>query len=94
MESGPLSACKIKTGVGGMAIYRLLKDAAFDPDKKRVMIEAYECACRQLELSGDRTDQLTELVAQKIIEIAQAKADADPQIICRQSLQELGISKH
>ena len=61
---------------------------------ERVMVEAYECACRQLELSGDRSDQLTELVAKKIIEIAQAEADADPQIICRQSLQELGISTH
>ena len=77
-----------------MAIYRLLENASFDPDKIRVMVEAYECACRQLELSGDRSDQLTELVAKKIIEIAQAEADADPQIICRQSLQELGISTH
>jgi hypothetical protein len=79
---------------GVVAIYRLLANAAFDPDKVRVMIEAYECACRELELSGDRTDQLTELVAKKIIEIAQAEIKADPQFICRQSLQELGISKH
>jgi hypothetical protein len=77
-----------------VAIYRLLENAAFEPDKVRVMIEAYECACRELELSGDRTDQLTELVAKKIIEIAQAKIEAGPELICRQSLQELGISKH
>jgi hypothetical protein len=77
-----------------VAIYRLLENSAFDPDKVRIMVEAYECACRELELSGSRTDQLTELVAQKIVEIAQTEVEADPEFICRRSLHELGIAKH
>jgi hypothetical protein len=77
-----------------VAIYRLLEKSAFDPDKVQIMVKAYECACRELELSGSRTDQLTELVAQKIVEIAQAEVDADPEIICQRSLHELGIRQH
>ena len=57
------------------------------------MIEAYEEAYRILELTGSRTDQLTELVAQKIVEIAQIEGEADPELICQRSLDELGIAK-
>lgn len=76
-----------------MAIYRLLQNSAFDPDKISVMVEAYERACRELELVGDRNDQLTELVAKKIVEIAQTGV-LDPKFICERSLQELGITTY
>jgi hypothetical protein len=82
------------TGGRVVAIYRLLENSAFDPQKASTMIEAYEEACRILELSGSRTDQLTELVARKIVEIAQTEVEADPQLICQRSLHELGIRKH
>ena len=77
-----------------MAIYRLLKELAFDAQTAGTMIEAYEEACRILELTGSRTDQLTELVAQKIVEIAQIEGEADPEFICQRSLDELGIAKN
>ena len=77
-----------------MAIYKLLAAAAYDPAKVRVMVEAYECACRALELAGSKTDQITELVAKKIVEIAQAEIDVDAEFICTRSLEELGITKH
>jgi hypothetical protein len=77
-----------------VAIYRLLENSAFDPARVSVMIEAYECACRELELSGSRNDQITELVAKKIVEIAQAEIELDSKRICEQSLQQLGISRH
>ena len=76
-----------------MAIYRLLENAAFDPARVDVMVAAYNEACRILELSGNRTDQFTEMVAKKIVEIAQ-EGEADPLVICTQSLHELGISTH
>jgi hypothetical protein len=77
-----------------VAIYRLLENSAFDPGRIKVMVEAYECACRQLALSGARTDALTEVVARKIVEIAQSEVETDPKYICERSLQELGISRH
>ena len=77
-----------------MAIYRLLANASFDPRQIDVMVEAYNCACRVLDLSGNRNDQLTELVARKILEIAQAEVELDAQFICERSLQELGITRH
>ena len=79
---------------GVMAIYRLLANAAYDPSKVRVMIEAYECACRELNLVGNKTDPLTEIVAKKIVELTQAELEADPKEICERSLRELGITRH
>jgi hypothetical protein len=75
-----------------VAIYRLLENSAFGPERISVMVKAYECACRELDLVGNKTDPITELIAKKIIEIAQTGAD-DPKFICNQSLQELGISR-
>jgi hypothetical protein len=77
-----------------VAIYKLLADAAYEPDRVRLMVEAYECACRELELAGNKTDIITEIVAKKIVEIAQAEIDADAQVICDRSLEELGITRH
>lgn len=77
-----------------MAIYKLLENAAFDPAKVALMIEAYECACRELELAGNKTDRLTELVARKVVEIAQKELDVDARFICDRSLRELGFTTH
>jgi hypothetical protein len=75
-------------------IYRLLANSAFDSDKVRVMVEAYECACRQLELCGDHIDQLTQLVARKVIEKAQAEVGLDAKLICERSLADLRVPKY
>jgi hypothetical protein len=53
-----------------MAIYRLLKNHAFGPDEIRVLTIAYEEALRTLRLK-DRADPATEMIAKKIIEMAQ-----------------------
>ena len=47
-----------------MAIYRLLKFAAFDPEMIASMTAAYEDALRVLRLA-DRQDPITELVAKR-----------------------------
>jgi hypothetical protein len=77
-----------------MAIYRLLENAAFDPAKVAVMVEAYECACRELNLACAQSDPLTELLARKIVEITQAETEPDARRICEQSIKELGASRH
>jgi ferritin-like protein len=77
-----------------VAIYRLLENSSFAPDRIKVMVEAYECACRELALSGARTDALTEVVARKILEIAQSEVETDSKYICERSLQELGFPRH
>jgi hypothetical protein len=52
-----------------MAIYRLLRDAAFDDVAVKAMTTAYEGVLQELKLV-DRTDPVTEIVANKIIELA------------------------
>jgi hypothetical protein len=59
-----------------MAIYRLLKNHAFGPDEIRVLTIAYEEALRTLRLK-DRADPATEMIAKKIIELAQ-RGERDP----------------
>ena len=59
-----------------MPIYRLLKDSAFGPDEIKVLSSAFEAALRDLNLV-DRADPATELVAKRIIELAQ-QGERDP----------------
>ena len=59
-----------------MAIYRLLKNLAFGPDDIKVLTAAYEEALRALGLK-DRADPATEMIAKKIIELAQ-RGERDP----------------
>jgi hypothetical protein len=53
-----------------VAIYRLLQQSAFGPEFIDLMVTAYEDCLRILQLS-DRSDPLAEVIAKKIIEIAQ-----------------------
>lgn len=59
-----------------MAIYRLLQKSAFGPEEIERMTTAYEDALQVLGLT-DRADPLTEILAKKIIEIAQT-GERDP----------------
>ena len=73
-----------------MAIYRLLKFSAFQPEEITCMTAAYEDALRVLQLAN-RQDPLTELVAKKIIEVAQL-GQRDPKRLCDNALTELEIN--
>ena len=53
-----------------MAIYRLLQNAAFAPEDIAPLVAAYEDCLRTLKLS-DRSDPTAQVLAKKIIEIAQ-----------------------
>jgi hypothetical protein len=53
-----------------MPITPFLRNQAFDPETVEAMAKAFVITCEALGLT-DRTDAMTELVAQKIIELAQ-----------------------
>jgi hypothetical protein len=74
-----------------MAIYRIFKTMAFEPDAIAKMSVAYEEALRLLQLA-DRQDPITELVARKIIDVA-SNGESDPVKICEQALRALGIAR-
>jgi hypothetical protein len=64
-------------GRAGVPINRLLKGSAFGPNEIEVLSSAFEAALRELNLV-DRTDPATELVAKRIIDLAQqGELDAD-----------------
>jgi hypothetical protein len=73
-----------------VAIYRLLQNSAFAPEDIVPLVAAYEDCLRTLKLS-DRSDPVTEIVAKKIIEIAQTGI-RDSGRLGRLALQEIGIS--
>lgn len=70
-----------------MPIHRLLENQGFEPEHIRAMATAFEEALRALKLI-DRADPLTNIVAAKIIEVAQT-GERDPQRIRERVLQSL-----
>ena len=73
-----------------MPIFRLLKDNSFAADEVARLVMAYEETLRALRLV-DRTDPITELVAQKIIEIGQTGL-RDPSEIARAAVKALSTA--
>jgi len=74
-----------------MAIYRLLQNAAFAPEDIAPLVAAYEDCLRTLKLS-DRSDPTAQVLAKKIIEIAQTGI-RDSARLARLALEELGVSR-
>ena len=62
-----------------------LKGQAFQPETVRAMGAAFDTACRRLRLAH-RIDPATELVAKKVIEVAQ-RGERDPDRICSSVLE-------
>jgi hypothetical protein len=73
-----------------VALYRLLQNSPFGPDEIERMTTAYADALRVLGLV-DRTDGITEIVAKKVIEIAQT-GERDPLRIRERAIEDLGVS--
>lgn len=63
-----------------MAIYRLLREAVFDPEQIERMTAAYEAVSNQLGLA-DRSDPITEIIASKVIQAART-GDLSADSIC------------
>ena len=72
-----------------MPIYRLLQNLPMGPEDIRRLTTAYEQALRTLGIV-DRGDPLAELLARKIIEVAQTGI-REPADITAQAIKELGI---
>lgn len=69
-------------------IYALIPDS-LDPETASTIAAAYENALQVLGLTG-RLDPLTEIVARKIVEIAQTE-ERDPARIQSQAIASLGL---
>ena len=70
-----------------MAIYRIIREAVFEPEAIERMTAAYEHALKVLELT-DRHAPITEQVARKILEFAQAD-EIDPDVLCARAVDAL-----
>ena len=71
-----------------MTMQRLLKDPAFGPEEIESLVTAYEETLRALGLK-DRSDPITQLVAEKIIAVGRLGIE-DPEDISKLALKELG----
>jgi hypothetical protein len=74
-----------------MAIYRLLKYSVFGPKDLKMIATAYDDVLSALDLPKDDSP-VTEIVAKKIIEIAQT-GERDPLRVSAQAIAELGIPR-
>lgn len=70
-----------------MPIRRLLDNHAFGPDEIKVLTAAFDDALRKLRLA-DRADPATEVVAKKILELAQ-RGERDPLRLSEGAIQAL-----
>ena len=72
-----------------MAIYRLLQGQAFSPEAVERLSTAYEAALKVLRLTN-RDDPITEIIAKRIIQIAQTGVH-DPAKLCAAALKGFNV---
>jgi len=72
-----------------VAIYRLMQGAAFGPEEIERLAAAYEAALEMLHLAN-RTDPVTEVIAKRVIEVAQTGV-TDPAEICAEPIKNIGV---
>ena len=77
-------------GGSAMAIRRLLQNSTVSTEEITCITAAYEQALHTLCVE-DRDDPLTEMVANKIIKIAQTAGSRDPAQIAALAVEELGM---
>jgi hypothetical protein len=70
-----------------VSIAPFLDGLKFDPETRRVMGVAFEMTCAALRLA-DRTDLVVEIVAKRIIELAQ-DGERNPDRLCERALNDL-----
>jgi hypothetical protein len=73
-----------------MAIYRLLQNSPLGPEEISILTDAYERTLHALCLV-DRNDPITDLIARKIIELAQRGVREAKQLSAL-AIKELGVS--
>ena len=70
-----------------MPIAQFLNDRRFDIETKRIMGLAFEMMCVAFRLA-DRSDPVTNIIAERIIEIAQ-DGERNPDLLCERALNAL-----
>jgi len=70
-----------------MAITPFLTGQAFEPEAVKAMSVAFDMACKSLRLRS-RSDPAAEVVAKKIIELAQ-RGIRDPDALSKRAVEEL-----
>jgi hypothetical protein len=70
-----------------MPVTPYLKGQAFESDTVQAMGMALEKICARLKSSCNAADQVTQILASKIIELAQCRG-SDPETLCRRILQD------
>ena len=78
-----------KPGINLMPIYRLLQNMPMGPEEITRLTTAYEQALRTIGIV-DRGDPLAELLAKKIVQVAQTGV-REPADISAQAIKEIGI---
>ena len=73
-----------------MTITPFLKHQAFGPEVIQAMGVAFQNACRRLRLGNAARDRAAELVASKIIDLAQ-RGERDPDILYRRTMAEFDV---
>jgi hypothetical protein len=71
-----------------MTIYRLLENTSFGPEEIERLVTAYEQTLQALGLK-DRSDPITQLVAEKVIAVGRLGIE-NPEVISNLVLEELG----
>ena len=69
-----------------MPIYRFLKDSGLGAEETKIIAAAYESACERLKLN-DKPEQMRQLVAKRVLAIAQT-GERDPQWISDRVVRE------
>ena len=77
-----------KPGINLMPIYRLLQNMPMGPEEITRLTTAYEQALRTIGIV-DRGDPLAELLAKKIVQVAQTGV-REPADISAQAIKEIG----
>jgi hypothetical protein len=74
-----------------MAIYRLIANGPFGPDKIKVMTAAYEGALIDLTVAN-RDDPITDLIAKAIVNVT-ATGERDPSLVKERAINALGVRR-
>jgi hypothetical protein len=86
-------ACEMVGGgptVAPMMLSRASRNFAFEPAQFRAMHEAFDAVCVKLRLSTASEDKLTELVGEKVIELAMA-GERNAETLTVRTLAEFGV---
>jgi hypothetical protein len=80
------------SGGRGMPIRQFLRGGVFDPDIISVMSTAFHHVCKALEAVSDRSDVTKEMIATRIIQLAQ-HGETDPNVLRERVLSEFGLPR-